>query len=222
MKANRHVLNISKLLRQKMGNKEDFIKIIIKNIANSYKTAVTLTSVALAENNIQLTKDLHTHLNNIFSKLKDNVYVCEDDCIIEKIKNDNFENLPEWLTSIKMADYSRKLLALKYTNTDCDNIEDKIMINKMAIELNPQEDIPYIKIGRALFEDGHTIQALKLCEYIKTFSDTIPLLSLLGDVCRSLGMYAESIDAYSNILKIKEDDEETLAKIDEICEEALL
>ena len=205
-----------------MGNKEDFFKLKINDIANSYKTAVSLSLIALAENNIKLVRDLHKKLGNIFSKLKDIIYMCGDDEIAQKVKNDDFENLPQWLESAKMADYSRKLLALKYTNTNYDDFEDKIMINKMAIELNPKEEIPYIKIARTLFEDGHALQALELCEYIKTFSDTIPLLSLSGEIYRSLGMYAESIDAYSNILKINEDDEETLATIEEICEEVLV
>lgn len=205
----------------KTGNKEKFLKNKITDICNIYKAAASLAAAAAADNNIELVKKLHKNLREIFSFMTNTIELYNDPKITEKIRNNDFENLPDWLSYARIADYCRKMTALKYTNTDCNDIENQIMINKMAIELNPEEEISYLKIARTLYEQEKYTQALELCEYIKTISNTAPVWSLSGDIYRSLGKYDKSIDSYLTYVKLNEDDEKALKTLDEIYEEAL-
>ena len=64
-------------------------------------------------------------------------------------------------------------------------------------------------------------EAIKLCEFIKTITDTAPVWSLIGDIYRALKMYGKSIEAYKYYLNLNEDDDEATETLKEIYEEAL-
>jgi len=166
-------------------------------------------------------KKLHNDLNEVFSSVVQFLKKTGSAKIAEQITYDEYGHLPEDFNSLKIIDSYKKILSLKYTNVETDNIEDKIYMNKLSVELNPPEEIAYLNIARALYENGNYAESLELCKFIKTISDTAPVWCLLGDIYRSLKMYGESIDSYRTYLELNENDEEAEQTLSEIYEEAL-
>ena len=80
--------------------------------------------------------------------------------------------------------------------------------------------IAYERINE-LYENENYSEAIELCEFIKTITDTAPVWSLIGDIYRTLKMYGKSIEAYKYYLKLNEDDDEATETLKEIYEEAL-
>jgi len=204
-----------------MGTKEEFYKTKLTDLCNTYKSIASLSILSCARNDIEQIKKLHNDLNEVFSSVVQFLKKTGSAKIAEQITYDEYGHLPEDFNSLKIIDSYKKILSLKYTNVETDNIEDKIYMNKLSVELNPPEEIAYLNIARALYENGNYAESLELCKFIKTISDTAPVWCLLGDIYRSLKMYGESIDSYRTYLELNENDEEAEQTLSEIYEEAL-
>ena len=113
------------------------------------------------------------------------------------------------------------MLSLKYAQTEVENVIDKIILNKLSVDFNCLEEIPYLNIAKLLYEQGKYAESLKLCEFIKTITDTAPVWNIIGDVYRAVGRYGKCIEAYKKYLVLNEDDEEVAEKLLQTYEEAL-
>lgn len=204
-----------------MTYKEEFLKTKLTDYCNQYKAVASLSILAIAKNDVVLIKKLHKDLKKIFDTTMSFLEPLCSKSIISKLKNMDLSLIPQSMESLKIIDSYQKILSLKYTKVETDNIEDKIYLNKMSIEFNPLEEIPYLNIARALYENENYSEAIELCEFIKTITDTAPVWSLIGDIYRTLKMYGKSIEAYKYYLKLNEDDDEATETLKEIYEEAL-
>ena len=200
---------------------KNVLKNKLTDLTNAYKVVGTLSVLAVAQKDIETIKEQYKILKEIFSEI---VEVVEKNCSkkeVEMVKNLDIDNLPEYLKPISTVDIYNKILALKYTNIEIEDYEDKIEINKMSVELNHIEEMAYLNIARTLYEQKKYVEAIRLCEYIKTLATTAPVYEILGDVYRDLKYYDESIASYKRYLELNENDTDAKARLDEIYEEAL-
>lgn len=205
-----------------MTNKEEFLKTKLTDFCNQYKAIASLSILAIAKNDVSLVKKLHNDLKKIFEDTMNFLDLFCSKSMLLKYRNLDFSTIPSNFESLKIIDSYQKILSLKYTKVETDNIEDKILLNKMSVEFNPMEEIPYLNIARILYENKNYFESLELCEYIKTITDTAPVWSLIGDIYRELKMYGKSIEAYKYYLKLNEDDDEASETLQKIYEEALV
>lgn len=204
-----------------MDYKKEYIKTKLTELSNSYKSVAILSDYAIKTNDFKLVYSLFCELKSIFNKILSFVKNNCPKSIYEKVENLDTENLPDYFEPLKTVDIYSKILSLKYPNIETDNPKEKIMLHKMGIEFNPTEEISYLGIAKILLEEKKYPQVIKLCEYIKTISDTAPVWEILGDTYRELKDYGKSIDAYSKYLELNEKDAEGEAKLAETYEEAL-
>lgn len=204
-----------------MSYKQEFYKNRITDLCNSYKALASLSMLALAEKNIKQVIKLHNGLNDLFNDIVKFITLLNDKEILKSVKELEIDNLPDYLSSLKTVFSYNKILSLNYTETEIDDIQDKILLNKMSVEFNHAEEIPYLNIARVLYEQGKYAEAVELCEFIKTISDTAPVWNLLGDIYRAVKRYGQCINAYRIYLELNEDDEEVANKLAEVYEEAL-
>ena len=122
---------------------------------------------------------------------------------------------------LNIVDIYNKLLSLKYLGFKTENSEEKIIISKMSIEFNPEEELAYISLAKSLYEFGKYPEAVSLCEYIKTFSETAPVWEILGDVYRDLEVWGKSVEAYKKYVEINDGDLEVADKLESVYKEAL-
>jgi tetratricopeptide (TPR) repeat protein len=205
-----------------MDNKQTFYKNQITDLCNAYKSIAILSFLEIEKGRLEKVLALHKNLEEIFDKIVKRVKLLNDDKTLKKVQSTEFEELPEYLSEIKNVVSYKKLLSLKYSQLDGKTLEDNIVINKMSIEFNPSEEIPYLSIGQALFDNGHYLEVIKLCEFIKTISDTAPVWKLIGDAYRKLGQYGFCIESYQKYLELNEDDYEMKDELNKVYEEALV
>lgn len=202
-------------------DKELFISKKITDFANSYKLLASVLLLEIAQNDYESVVVHDSSLRNlrerIFSFIKIN---CSKE-VFEACENYDTNNLPDYMSSFVTIDVYNKILSLKYMDIEMELSKDKLKINKMSIELNPLEEIPYINMAKILYETGKYAETLKLCEYIRTLTETAPVWEIMGKVYRSLGRYGESVEAYKKYLELNENDTDALEALNEIYEEAL-
>lgn len=201
--------------------KEKFLKYRLTDLCNSYKAIATLTTFAIASKDFPQVKKQFFLLKEIFNRVLSLIKPIVKTEIYKNAKNLNVSELPDYLEPLKTIDAYCKILSLKYANYETSDFKEKLMLNKMSIDCNCMEDIPFIKIGRALFENGNYPEAMQICYHLKEISDTAPTYSLMGDIYRKQGNYGEAINAYLKYLELNENDEEGMETLQQLYEEAL-
>ena len=204
-----------------MTSKEQFIKNRISEMSNAFKVVAELSEVSIISGDIDSVMWLNIQLNSIFERIVDFAKSMESADIVKKVKDLNVKELPEYLSSLEIIDAYKKLLSLKYTNIETDNFEEKIKLNKMSIDYNWEEEIPYLIIARYLYEKEHYEEALKLCEYILKITSTAPVYNILGDIYRKLGEYGRAIENYKKYTEMNDGDDEAIETLNTLYEEAL-
>ena len=201
------------------------LKVYLKNrlseLSAKFRVNTELSVLAVKKNDYKAVKGLYSELTDILTEIMNMVKLTEKAEYIKKVKHLQTDKLPDYMQSLTIVDAYKKLLSLKYTGFKSDNYEETISVNKMSIDFKYDEDIPYLLIGRILYENGKYVEALKLCSYIETITTTAPVWSLYGDIYRKLGEYGKAIHSYLKYLELNEDDEEGKQTLAELYEEAL-
>ena len=204
-----------------MTSRETDIKNIIQDYSNMYKAISTMAVLCIAKKDFMTIKHNHEILAGLYSRILKFVKTACSEKVVEQIENSDFTNLPEELSPLSIVDTYNKILALKYTEVETDSLEERIELNKMSIELNCNEEIPYINLANVLYENGKYPETMEMCSVLKEISDTAPMWEILGKTYRKLGMYGEAIESYRKYLRLNESDNEALECLNEIYEEAL-
>ena len=201
------------------------IKVYLKNrlseLSSMYRINAELSALAINNGNFEVVTKLYNELNIIAGRVADILKITSDEDEVKNVKNLNLIELPDYMQAISLIDAYTKLLSLKYTNFETDDLEEIITLNKMSIDFKYDEDIPFLIIGRALYDNKYYSDVLRLCEYIETFSTGAPVWSLYGDTYRALGEYGLAIKSYQKYLELNKNDEDALKTLDELYEEAL-
>ncbi len=204
-----------------MDCKKEYLKIRLTELSNSYKSVAILSDYAVKKNDFKLAYSLFCELKAVFRTI---LFIVKNNCpksIYEKVVNLDTDALPDYFEPLKTVDIYSKFLSLKYQNIETNNPKEKMLLCKMSIEFNPKEEISYLSIAKLLLAEKKYPEVIKICEYIKTISDTAPVWEILGDTYRELKEYGKSIDAYVNYLELNEKDSEGEKKLRETYEEAL-
>ena len=114
-----------------MTYKEEFLKTKLTDYCNQYKAVASLSILAIAKNDVVLIKKLHKNLKKIFDTTMSFLEPLCSKSIISKLKNMDLSSIPQSMESLKIIDSYQKILSLKYTKVETDNIEDKIYLNKI-------------------------------------------------------------------------------------------
>ena len=204
-----------------MDYKVEFYKNRLTELCNSFKAIASLSILALEQKNFKKVMLLYKKLNNVFEDIKKLVELYGDTNLTKQVKELDMANIPEEFDILKTIDSYYKVLSLKYAQTEFESDEEKILLNKISIELNYKEEIPYLNIARIMYSNGKYAEAIELCEYIKTITDSAPVWNILGDIYRATKDYGMAIEAYKKYLELNEDDYEIEKVLEEVYEEAL-
>jgi len=204
-----------------MSDLKTFLKNRLSELATKYKVNAELTILAILKGNFKAVETLYYELNDTDNRIHNILKQTSNQEEIKNIKHLQLDELPDYLHSITIVDAYKKLLSLKFTNFESENLEEKICVNKMSVNFKYDEDIPYIIIARTLYKNKKYPEALKLCEFIETISSSAPVWSLYGDIYREIGEYGKAIQSYLKYLELNKNDEEGLETLEELYEEAL-
>lgn len=204
-----------------MSVKNESIKKTIQEYSNMYTVIANIAiSNTVKYNFNSIIKDYNT-LKNLYDNIMDFIdYTCPKD-IANQIKDSEFNSLPQYLEPIKTVETYRKILALKYANIHPKSVDERIILNKISIELNPSEEFPYINIANILFKRKKYPEVIEFCNIKQEFADSPPILEILGKTYRKTGELGKSIDSYKKYLETNKNDTEAADCLNKIYKEAL-
>ena len=171
----------------------------INELCDSYKIVVSLSMLAVAENDIDGVFTLNKSLKRIWNTLKP--------------YNDN--------KNVQILDTYNKLLALEYSKLETDNPDKQLKIIKLCIDFDYSESLHDIALAKFFYQEKKYPEAIMLSQYLTTICDSAPPYLVLGKCYRDLKMYDMSIRAYKSYLTLNENDKEAEEELNEIFEEML-
>ena len=204
-----------------MQNRELYIKNKLTDYANVYKTIADFSILSIKQNNVTLTIKLLTSLNRVFERILNFIKISCPEDLYKKCEEYDFEELPEFLSPLKVADAYMKILSLKCLNLETDNVEEKLFILKMSLALNYKEEIPYINLADFLYKNKKYSEAIALCNMIKNLSNSAPAWEISAKSYRKLKRYSEAIEDYNTYISINEGDDDGKTELEKIYKESL-
>ena len=204
-----------------MDYKKEFLKNKITELSNSYKFVASMSAYAVKMSDFQTVVEQNKILHEIFDQIVSVVKRFCPKSIVEKVENLDIDGLPDYLKSLNNVVVYNKITSLKYSSMETDNPKERLLLDKMSVEYSPDEEIHYISIAKTLCQEGKYPEAIEVCEYIKTISDSSPVWEILGDIYRATKDYGKSVEAYTKYLKLNENDNEGEVKLKEVLDEVL-
>lgn len=171
----------------------------IDELCDSYKILVSLSMLAVAENDIDGVFTINQSLKRIWDSLK----------------NDIDSN------TIQLLDTYNKLLALEYSKLKTDNADEQLKIIKLCIDFDYSESLHSIALAKFLYQEKKYTEAIMLATYLTTVCEIAPPFLVLGKCYKDLKMYDMSIKAYKSYLILNENDKEAEEELNEVFEEML-
>ena len=191
-----------------MDYKVEFYKNRLTDLCNSFKAIASLSILALEQKDFKKVILFYEKLNNIYSDIIKFVELYADENLTRQVKELDLNEIIEDFEVLKTIDSYYKMLSLKYAQTEFESDEEKILLNKISIELNYKEEIPYLNLAKIMYNNAKYAESIELCEYIKTITDSAPVWHILGDIYRATKDYGMAIEAYKKYLELNEDDYE--------------
>lgn len=191
------------------------------HLVNAYKLTANLSMPAIKRNDYKTVCFLNKKLKNIWENILQFIKNNCSEKTFKIVKDTSVSEFSEDIESIKTIDMYNKILALKYTNIKLKDIKKVIHINNLSIELNPNNEIPYINIAKELLKEKKYKQVSDICERIKTISDTAPVWEILGNTYYAQKDYGKAIESYIQYLELNENDDKGRKKLYKIYQESL-
>ncbi len=204
-----------------MSYRKEFYKNKIEELFDSYKTVVSLSMLAVAENNVDAVIGLNSRLKSIFESILDVVKLFDKESVYENLRNLKFNDLPENLKLLQTIETYNKLLALNYSKIKIDNNDKKIKVLKFCIEYDYQETLHSIELAKLLYKLGKYREAIVLADYIRTIDSTAPSRLVLAQAYKDLKVYGLSLAFYKEYLSLNENDKEIKQEMHEVFEKML-
>ncbi|MCR5265943.1 MAG: hypothetical protein K6E29_05045 [Cyanobacteria bacterium RUI128] len=204
-----------------MNYKEQFIKNKTEELTNRYKTVATLSVLSIINRDVKSVKSQYNELKNIYDEI---MQIIENNCREEyyiAAKEFDFSILPDYLQSITAIQEYQNILALHYATTNLKNKAEYIQLNKMSIDFNPKEELPYFNIMKILYADKKYSEIIKMCEYLSTYSNSATIYSFMGSVYLKLKQYGKALRAFDIYTTLNQNDKQIENKIQKIYKEIL-
>lgn len=192
----------------------------IFDLCNGYKLTSILAVYASKKEDYDFIINQYKILKDIWKRLLDVIKTNYTQSIYEDVLQFKLADLPDELQPLQTVDIYNKILALKFSDVKTLGVKQTIELNNLSIELNPQEEIPYINIAKALYRDKQYEKALVYCDKIKT-PESAPVWEILGDIYRETGDYGSAIEVYNKYLLLNENDTQGVEKLKQTYLEAL-
>ncbi len=170
----------------------------IQELCDSYKIIVSLSMLAIAEDDIDGIFTLNESLKRIW----------------ELVKNSGHKDL-------ELLETYQKILALEYSKLETESINDKLKLIKLAIDFDYSQSLHCLELAKFLHKEKKYPEAIILAQYLATICNEVPPLQILGKCYRELKMYDMSIKAYNSYLLINKNDKKAKEELNEIYEEML-
>lgn len=171
----------------------------ISELFDSYSAIVSLSMLAIAENDIEGAICLNKSLKKIYEQISGKVS--------EK-------------QQLTLESY-QKLLGLEYSKLSNDNADKKLKTILMSIDFDYDETLHWIGLAQLFQKEKKYKEAIMLAEYLTTVCDSAPPYLVLARTYRDLKMYDMSIKGYNTYLLLNENDKEAKQELDKVFEEML-
>lgn len=171
----------------------------ISELFDSYSAIVSLSMLAIAENDIEGAICLNKSLKKIYEQISGKVS--------EK-------------QQLTLESY-QKLLGLEYSKLSNDNAGKKLKTILMSIDFDYDETLHWIGLAQLFQKEKKYKEAIMLAEYLTTVCDSAPPYLVLAKTYRDLKMYDMSIKGYNTYLLLNENDKEAKQELDKVFEEML-
>lgn len=201
-----------------MSYRKEFYKNKIEKLFDSYKSLVSLSILAVAENNVDAVMELNSRLKSIFATILETVKLFDEVTVYENLKSLNFQELPEELKILQTIETYNKLLALDYSKLKIDDINKKIKIVKLCIDYDYKETLHAIELAKLLYEAGKYREAIVLADFIRTIDNTAPSRLVLAQTYKDLKLYGLSLAFYKEYLSLNENDKEIKQEMQDVFE----
>lgn len=171
----------------------------ISELFDSYSAIVSLSMLAIAENDIEGAICLNKSLKKIYNQ------------ITGKVSEKQQFTLESY----------QKLLGLEYSKLSNDNADKKLKTILMSIDFDYDETLHWIGLAQLFQKEKKYKEAIMLAEYLTTVCDSAPPYLVLARTYRDLKMYDMSIKGYNTYLLLNENDKEAKQELDKVFEEML-
>lgn len=171
----------------------------ISELFDSYSAIVSLSMLAIAENDIEGAICLNKSLKKIYNQITGKVSEKEQ---------------------FTLESY-QKLLGLEYSKLSNDNADKKLKTILMSIDFDYDETLHWIGLAQLFQKEKKYKEAIMLAEYLTTVCDSAPPYLVLARTYRDLKMYDMSIKGYNTYLLLNENDKEAKQELDKVFEEML-
>ena len=204
-----------------MSYRKEFYKNKIEKLFDSYKSVVSLSMLAVAENNVDAVIKLNSRLKSIFETILETVKLFDKENVYENLKSLKFNKLPENLKIIQTIETYNKLLALEYSKLKTEDINKKIEIIKLFIDYDYKETLHSIELAKLLCDLGKYREAILLADFLRTVDTTAPARLVLAKAYRDLKVYGLSIAFYKEYLSLNENDKDVKQELQDVFEEMI-
>lgn len=171
----------------------------INELCDSFQIVVTLSMLAIAENDVAGAVILNQSLKRIWNELEP------------------YADKKE----VGALEAYKKLLALEYSKLQSDDIDERIKIIKMSIDFDYEETLHSIALAKVFCEQDKYKEAIILADYIRSIDSTAPSRLVLAQVYRKLKIYSLSVAFYKEYLQLNENDKEIKQELAEVYKEML-
>ncbi len=171
----------------------------ISELFDSYSAIISLSMLAIAENDIEGAICLNKSLKRIYNQITGKVSEKEQ---------------------FTLESYG-KLIALDYSKLSSDKINEKLKTVLMSIDFDCEETLHWIELAQLFQKEKKYKEAIMLAEYLTTVCESAPPYLVLARTYRDLKMYDKSIKGYNTYLLLNENDKEAKQELDEVFEEML-
>lgn len=193
----------------------------IAHLVHAYKLTAILSVLSAVKNDYNAVLTQYDILKQIWNDILEIVKNSYSETEYKKCSDFDIDNLTDELKQIKTVDLYNKILSLKYLDMVFDDVQKKIIIDKICLELNPFEEIIHINLAKNLYKSKNYTEAIELCDYIKSSSQSAPAWEISADSQRALKNYGQAISDYQKYIEINDGDYEVVDKLNETYKEAL-
>ena len=203
-----------------MNRVELFVKQKLDNLATVYMCVTFFAVYAIESNDFDGIKTAHHYLVSLFEQAKKLISKTCPKSINKLVETNELKELPEFLNSFKIIETYRKMAASHFINLEFGDERD-ILLNKMGIYLDEKNELPYLYIAQILNKLGKYPEATKMVQFFDSLSNSTPVLQFLSELFKNAKRYDKVIDAYVQLLKMWQRNDDLKSKLNKICCEVM-
>ena len=201
-----------------MNSTEKYLEKKLYEYSKIFEASALFSNYSLSCRNFDAVSFCHSNLCDIYERI---TALLNELCSADEIKlveEQQFDKLPEYLVSLKSIEAYRKIIALTYSNFLFDD-KRNILLNKMSLELNSENELPYLNIAQILANCKKYPEAIKLINYLSELRYSAPVLLFMAKMYSGMKRYDKAIANYNSYLEIYDRDKKAKNSLNKIYDE---